>query len=165
MAIMASPPALGVRLPEADAVPRRHRAQELVHLGVHVEREAQVVVGALLGEDEVVAVHRARHRHLVEAGGHELEQRHLRGGVLHGDPIRTEVGVALAAGELLALGVEQVVHQDLLAQRERSSEPAAAERDPLGQPAVDGLDQLDRRRGGDGHAHGPPCSSTCHLQV
>ena len=50
------------RLPEADAVLRRHGAQELVDLGVHVERDLQVDVGADARLDEVVAVHRRRHR-------------------------------------------------------------------------------------------------------
>jgi hypothetical protein len=36
------------------------------------------------------------------AGGHELQQRHLGGGVLHGDAVGVEVVVAAAALELLA---------------------------------------------------------------
>ena len=57
-----------------------------------------------------------------QAGGHELQQRHLRGGVLHGDPVGVEVGVAAAALELLALRVAEVVDQDLLGERERPAE-------------------------------------------
>ena len=80
-------------------------AQEVVDLGVDVERDFEVDVGADLGLDEVVAVHGRRHRDLGQAGGHELQQRHLRGGVLHGDAVGVEVGVAAAALELLAVRV------------------------------------------------------------
>ena len=59
---------------------------------------------------------------LGQAGGHELQQRHLRGGVLHGDAVGVEVGVAAAALELLALGVGEVVDEDLLGERERAAE-------------------------------------------
>ena len=84
-------------LPEADAVLRRHRAQELVDLGVGVERRLEVDVGADVRLDEVVAVHGRGHRDLRQAGGHELEQRHLRGGVLHRDAVGAVVGVVDAA--------------------------------------------------------------------
>ena len=49
-----------------------------------------------------------------QAGGHELQQRHLRGGVLHGDAVGVEVVVAAAALDRLAGGVDEVVDQDLL---------------------------------------------------
>jgi hypothetical protein len=39
-------------------------------------------------------VHRRRHRHPRQAGGHELQQRHLGGGVLHGDAVGVELAVA-----------------------------------------------------------------------
>ena len=113
MATMPSPPALGVwlsvpiimpagegvlleddlvddpraRLPEPDAVPGRHGAQEVVDLLVGLLGHAEVDRGADLGLDQVVAVDRRRHPHLGQAGGHELEERHLGGGVLHGHPV------------------------------------------------------------------------------
>ena len=95
------------RLPEADAVAGRHRPEELVDLAVAVEGELQVEVGAGLGQDEVVAVDRGRHRRLVETGGHELQQRHLGRGVLHGDPVRVEVGVADGRGPVPASSGER----------------------------------------------------------
>ena len=67
-----------------------------------------------------------------EPGGHELEQRHLGGGVLHGDAVGVEVGVAAAPLELLALGVGEVVDEDLLGEGERPAEPLAAEGGALG---------------------------------
>ena len=87
----------GARLPEPDPVLRRHRAEELVDLRVHVERALQVDVGADPGLDEVVAVHGGRHLDRAEPRGHELEQRHLRGGVLHRDAVGPVVGVVDAA--------------------------------------------------------------------
>ena len=144
------------RLPEADAVAGRHRPEELVDLAVDVEGELEVEVGAGLGQDQVVAVDGARHRRLVEAGGHELQQRHLGGGVLHGDPVRVEVGVADAAVEPGVAGRAQVVEQDLLGEGERPAEALAAEGDPFGEPAVHAVDELDRGGRGDGHGGDSP---------
>ena len=90
-----------------------------------------------LGLDEVVAVHGGGHGHLGEAGGHELQQRHLGGGVLHGDAVGVEVGVAAAPLELLALRVAEVVDEDLLGEGERPAEALAAEGGALGEAAVD----------------------------
>ena len=91
------------------------------------------------------------HGDLREAGGHELEQRHLRGGVLHGDAVGVEVVVGAAALELLALRIGEVVDEDLLGEREGSPEASPAQRGALGQGGVDLFDQLDRRACGDGH--------------
>ena len=65
---------------------------------------------------------------LGQAGGHELEQRHLGGGVLHGDAVGVEVGVAAAPLELLAVRVAQVVDEDLLGKRERAARGARGPR-------------------------------------
>ena len=69
------------------------RAQELVDLGVRVERGLEVDVGADAGLDQVVAVHRGRHRDGRQLGQRELQQRHLRGRVLHRDAVRAVVAV------------------------------------------------------------------------
>ena len=69
-------------------------------------------------------MHGGRHRDLGQTGGHELQERHLRGGVLHGDAVGAEVGVGLASLELLVLGIVEVVDEDLLGQREAATEPA-----------------------------------------
>ena len=123
------------RLPEADAVLGRHRAEELVHLAVGVERELEVDLGAGLGLDEVVAVHGGRHRHPCEARGHELQQRHLGGGVLHGDAVGVEVVVACGPARASWLGVAEVVDEDLLGEREPAAEAVAPEGHPLGEAA------------------------------
>ncbi len=92
---------------------------------------------------------------LGQAGGHELEQRHLGGGVLHRHPVGVEVGVALATDELLALGIDEVVDEDLLGEREGAAEALAAESGLFREGRVDALDELDRGGGADG-AHGLP---------
>ena len=81
---------------------RRHGAEEVVDLLVGVDRDAEVDRGADLGLDQVVAVDRRGHGRLGQAGGHELQQRHLGGGVLHGDAVGVEVVVAAAPLDLLA---------------------------------------------------------------
>ena len=65
--------------------------------------------------------------HLGQSGGHELQQCHLRGGVLHRDPVRSEVGVGLAPHHCLAARVREVVDEDLLGERERPAEAITAE--------------------------------------
>ena len=70
------------------------RLEEVVDLGVGVDGGVEVDHGADLGLDEVVAVDGGGHGDLGQAGGHELQQRHLRRGVLHGDAVGVEVGVA-----------------------------------------------------------------------
>ena len=105
-------------LPEADAVLGAHRAQELVHLEL-MSSAAEVDVRPGLGQDEVITVDGRRDRHLGKPGGHELQQRHLRGGVLHRHPVGAEVRVAATALHRLALGVDEVVDEDL-GERQRS---------------------------------------------
>ena len=165
MATMPRPPALGVwlsvpiiippgkaycssttwwmmpaaRLPEADAVLGRDRLEEVVDLGVgRRPRRSRSTCGAVLGLDEVVAVHGGRHRHLGQARGHELQQRHLRGGVLHGHAVGVEVGVGTAPRRGPApRGSRRWLIEDLLGEGERPAEALAAEGDPLGEPRVD----------------------------
>ena len=116
-------------LPEADAVLGRDGLEEVVDLVVALERGQEVDLAVLAGLDEVVAVHGGGHGHLGEAGGHELQQRHLGGGVLHGDAVGVEVGVAAAPLELLALaGRARWLIEDLLGEGEGPTEALAAER-------------------------------------
>ena len=92
------------RPPEADAVLGADRSQEVVHLLVGVDGDAEVDAGADLGRDQVIAVHRAGHSRGGQAGGHELQQRHLRGGVLHGHAVGVEVVVRAAPLDGSAVG-------------------------------------------------------------
>ncbi|CAB4608014.1 unannotated protein [freshwater metagenome] len=141
----------GAGLPEADAVLGRNRFEEVVDLGVDVVGDSEVDATFTLGLDEMVAVDCRRHGDLGQAGGHELEQRHLGGGVLHGDAIGIEIRVAATALELLILRIAEMVHENLLGERERATQTGAAQLDTLGEAAVDGVDQFDRGGGGNGH--------------
>ena len=99
----------------------------------------------------MVAVHGGRHRGLVALGQHELEQRHLRRRVLHGDPIGMRLHVAAPGGDLGALGIGEVAEEDLLGVAERTAEPPAHALHVAREPGVHGPDQLRRRLDG-GHA-------------
>ena len=114
---------------------------------VDVFGDGEVVVGVDPGRDQVVAVHRRRHGHLGQPGGHELQQRHLRGGVLHGDAVGPQIGVGATPLDLLVLGVVEVVDQDLFGERERTPQASATDRNPLGQRGVDALHEFDRSVG------------------
>ena len=100
--------------------------EEVVDLAVGVEGDLEVDVGADLGLDEVVAVDGGRHGHLGQAGGHELQQRHLGGGVLHGDAVGVEVGVGCGPARCPGSRVAEVVDEDLLGEGERPAEALAA---------------------------------------
>ena len=80
----------GTRLPESKAVALPHAGEEVVDLSVFVIRDAQVAVVALVGTNQVVAVNGGRNCSLVLAGHHELQQRHLCGGILQRDAVRSQ---------------------------------------------------------------------------
>ena len=56
--------------------------------------------------------------HRGQAGGHELQERHLCRCVLHGDPVGAEVVVAHPTLDGGIIGVVEVVEQDLLGEGE-----------------------------------------------
>jgi hypothetical protein len=100
--------------PEADAVARRGRAQEVVDLAVGLAGGAHVRLRTGVGLDQVIAVDGGGHCGGVAARQHELKQRHLGGGILHGHAVGARRNVALAGRELLVLGVVEVAEEDLL---------------------------------------------------
>ena len=100
-------------------------------------------------------MHGAGHHCRRQARSHELQQRHLRCCVLHGYSVGVEVGVACAALHLLRLGVEQVVDEDLLSEREWAAKAAAPKLCTMGEFGVDALHQFDRSSCGDGHVIAP----------
>ena len=110
------------RFPEADAVARRGALQEGVDLVVFVDRYAHVLIRALIGPDQMVAVHRRRGRRSSDVGLRELQQRHLFGGVLHGDAVRSKADVALAGAQIGRRGIVKVAEQDLFGQAQRAAE-------------------------------------------
>ena len=137
--------------PEADAVFCRDALQEVVDLLVHVDRDVHVGARTDLGEDQVVAVHGGGHRGRRQTCGHELEQCHLCGGVLHRDAIGGEVGIAATALHVLVGGIGEVVDEDLFGQRERATEATPPEGDGIGEACIDAGDEFDRGSCADGH--------------
>ena len=96
------------------------------------------------GLDEVVAVHGRGDLHLREPRAHELEEGHLGRRVLHGHPIDPELGVGVAPFEGLALGIGQVVEEDLLGQRDGPAQPPAGERDGAFRCRIAAEDEVER---------------------
>ncbi len=109
------------RLPEADSVLPRHGTQEVVDLGVDVERLGHVRRGADVGPDEMVAVDRRRDRHPRKARGHELEQRHLGHRVLHHHSVGSVVDVVESPLETDRLDFVGVGEEGLLREGQRPS--------------------------------------------
>ncbi len=109
----------GTGLPEADVIAGGGRPKEVVHFLVLPVGGPEVVVGTLVGTDEVVAVHTGRHGHLLHAGVHKLQQGHLRRSILHSHAVGTEVGVVGAAViTVQAVGRIEVCIENFLGQCE-----------------------------------------------
>ena len=137
--------------PEAAAVLGADGLEEVVHLAVGVGGDLKVGLAVDPRLDEVIAVGRRRHRCPVEAGGHELQPGHLRGGVLHRDAIGTQVGVGDPTLHTAVLDIVEMVDQDLLGERERSPETGSADRKAFIEPCVDVVDKLDWGSRKNGH--------------
>jgi hypothetical protein len=138
------------RSPEADAVARRHALQEVVDLAVRGARRLHVGARADVSLDQVVAVHGRGHRRLVLAREHELQERHLRRRVLHGDPVRMQAHVAATGLELLVLRVHEMTEEDLLRVGQGTIEAPAGDLGATDELVVGARDQR-RRRLDDGH--------------
>ena len=111
--------------PETNVVLCTRRGEEVVDLLVDILGAGQVLLSADLGFNKMVTVDRGGRRNRGHAGRHELEDGHLRGGILAGYTVGTKLEVALAADNLLAVGVVQMRVQDLLGKGERSVQAAA----------------------------------------
>ena len=101
-------------LPETNVVLCARGGQEVVDLLVDVVGAGQILLTTNLGLDEMVAVDGGGSGNRGHAGGHELEDGHLGGGILAGDTVGAELEVAGAALDLLAVGVVQVGVENLL---------------------------------------------------
>ncbi|MEZ5272090.1 MAG: hypothetical protein R2694_07255 [Ilumatobacteraceae bacterium] len=86
--------------------------------------------------------------------GHELEEGHLGGGVLHGHPVGVEVVVRATTLDQLG-GVAEVVEEDLLGEGERPAEAGPPAGGALRERGVDLLDEFDRRSCSHGHGSFP----------
>ena len=96
--------------------------EEAVDLVVLGHRALHVLRGAALRADQVIAVDGAGHRHLLLPRLHELEQRHLSGGVLERHAVDAEAELRLAAAPLLSVEVVGVRNENLLGEGERTTE-------------------------------------------
>ena len=81
----------GPWFPEANPVFIGNRREKIINLFVFVYGFAKVRCGPCLGLDQVIAMHRAGHRHRGPPRLHELQQSHLGGCILHGHTIRSEI--------------------------------------------------------------------------
>ena len=108
--------------PESNAVFGAHRTQEVVHLAVGVVGIAQVQLRSDFGENQVITMHGGGDCRGRQTCRHELQQCHLRCGVLHCHAVGIEVGVAATPLHLLGAWVNQVIDQDFFCQREWTSE-------------------------------------------
>lgn len=121
----------GAGTPEANVVLCARGGEEVVDLLVDLVGAGQILGAADLGLDEMVAVDSGRGGHGGHASGHELEDGHLSGGILAGDAVGAELEVALAALDLLVMGIIQVRVEDLLGVGERAVEALADDAEVL----------------------------------
>ena len=121
----------GPGTPEAEAVLARGRPEEVVDLVALADRALQILRGAALRADQMVAMERRRHGDALASRHHELEERHLPGDVLQRDAVHAQVEDRLAALPLLLLEIVAMRDEDFLRQRERATELAAGLREIL----------------------------------
>jgi len=119
------------RFPEAHFVAGRRRAEEFIDFLVQVQGVRLIVVGALVGQQEMVAVDRGRDGGLVASGLHELQDGHLGGRVLHGDTIGPERQGCFPAFEFLPGRIGQMSEKHLFGQGQGPAKPFAHDRKPL----------------------------------
>ena len=112
----------GAGLPEADAVLRTRRRQELVHLRVNVLGAGQILLAADLRLNQVIAVDGGRHGDPLQPGRDELQHGHLGGGVLHRNAIGPQAQVRHAPLNVLVGRIVQMRVQHLLAERQRAAQ-------------------------------------------
>jgi hypothetical protein len=115
----------GAGAPEPRAVLGRGGAKKAVHLPVLGDRGAQVRSRADARLDEMVAVHRRRHKDAFAPCLHELKQARLAENVLKNDAIGSERERALAGFQLLGSRVVQVPEENLLRECQRAPHTAA----------------------------------------
>ena len=111
--------------PETNVVLGAGSGEEVVDLLVDADGAVQILGATDLGLDQMVAVDGGGVGDRVHAGGHELEDGHLGGGVLAGDAVGAQLQVRLATLNLLAMGIVQVRVEDLLSIGQRAVEAAA----------------------------------------
>jgi hypothetical protein len=107
-------------LPETDIVLGTSSRKEVVDLLVDVNSAGKILGTTDLGLDQVITVDSGGVGNLVHTSGHELKDSHLSGGILASNTVRSQLEVALATLDVLAVRVVQVRVENLLSVGQRS---------------------------------------------
>ena len=133
----------GPRLPKADAVLIGHGLEEIVDFVVAVDGLLEVRIRTDLGLDQMVTMHGGGDSRLGLSGLHELQQGHLRGGVLHGHTVGCKVHVIRTTGEgRLGLSIPQMGVQNFLGEGQGFAGGLAGGSDAAREALVNGADHL-----------------------
>lgn len=97
------------RRPKVNPKSLSRALQEVKHLLVGTQPSRQVLVGALLAHNQVVAVYARGDGGSRQVARHELQQRHLRRRVLHVGAVGLQLQVGVPANVAPAVGVGQQV--------------------------------------------------------
>lgn len=122
----------GAGLPETDVVLGAGGGKEVVDLLVDVDGTVKILGATDLGLDQMVTVDGGRVSDGGHAGGHELEDGHLGGGVLASYAVRAQLEVGNTALELLLVGVVQMGVENLLGVRQGLVKASADDGEVLG---------------------------------
>lgn len=113
------------RFPETNVVLGARGGEEVVHLFVDLDSSGEILRTTDLGLNQVVAMYGGRIGDRGHASRHELENGHLRRGILTGHTVRTELEVRRTTFDLLTVGVVQMGVEDLLGEGKRAIESLA----------------------------------------
>lgn len=91
--------------PKVNTVLLASRLEEVENFVVGGDTGLQVLIGTLGSHNQVVAVDTGRNNGLGKVAGHELQEGHLGGGILHVYTVGLELEVGLAADVTAAVGV------------------------------------------------------------
>jgi hypothetical protein len=119
-------------LPETDIVLGTGSRKKVVDLLVDVNSAGKILGTTDLGFDQVITVDSGGVGNLVHAGGHELKDSHLSGGILASNTVRSQLEVALATLDVLAVRVIQVRVENLLSVGQRSVQTSTNDVEVLG---------------------------------
>ncbi len=132
------------REPAVNAVLGGDGLEEIVNFLAFFLGAGEVLFDTFAGDNQVVAVHGARHCHAGLTGGGELEECHLGGSVLHGHAVGVEFGKILAALVSPVLGaINQVAVDNLFGEGERTAQLLAGSFNAGGNAGIDALDHVE----------------------
>ena len=132
------------REPAVNAVLGRDGLQEIVHFLAFFLGARKVLFDTFTSDNQVVAVHGARHGHAGLTGGGELQKGHLGGSVLHGHAVGVEFGKILAAFISPVLGaINQVAVDNLFGEGERTAQLLAGSFNAGGNAGIHALDHVE----------------------